>query len=226
MPRDIDVEKEIDRLYGLPVEEFVATRKSLAQTLRKQGERAASLRVQDLRKPTAAAGVVNRLARTERMNVRALIAAGERLHDTQAALLQGGDPEAVRKAAEDERRAISALLESARAEGVGDTVLRRVETTLHAAAIDAEGRAALAAGRLSSELEAAGFGLEGMAMPKRRPAKKTEKSATQNREAERRRRALERARDEVEAAKRRSFDAAEAVERAQEQLEELERSNK
>jgi hypothetical protein len=209
MPREIDVEKEIDRLYGLPLEDFVAARKGLAQKLRKEGERAAALRVEDLRKPTAAAAV----------------AAGERLHDAQAELLQGGNPDAVRKAAEDERRAISALLAASRKEGVTDTVLRRVESTLHAAAIDGDERAALAGGRLTKELEAAGFGLEGMPMPTRRAAnRKKEKSPAQDRDAERRRRALDRARAEVEAAKRRSSDAAEAVKRAQEQLEELERS--
>jgi hypothetical protein len=220
----MDLEKKIGKLYAAPAEEFVARRKALAQKLRKEGERAAALRVEDLRKPTAAAAVVNQLARTERMNVRALLTAGERLHDAQADLLRGGKPGAIRKAAEDERKAIAALVAAARNEGVGEAVLRRVESTLHAAAIDPEGRAELAAGRLTKELEAAGFGLEGMPTPKRTGTKKTRPAV--DREAQRRKRELERARAEVEAAERRSSDATEAVRRAQEHLHELERSNK
>ena len=221
----MDVEKEIDKLYAAPADEFVARRKVLAQTLRKEGERAAAMRVEDLRKPTAAAAVVNRLARSERMNVRALLAAGERLFEAQASLLRGGKPGAVRKATEDERKAISALLAAARKEGVNDAVLRRVESTLHAAAIDAEGRAALAEGRLAKELEAAGFGLEGMPAPKPRPKAKQARPRV-DREAQKRRRELERARAQLEAARQRSSDASAAVKRAEEQVRELERSKR
>jgi hypothetical protein len=222
----MDVEREIDKLYAGPVEEFVARRKTLARKLRDENERAAALRVEELRKPSAAAAVVNRLARSERMNVRALLAAGERLHDAQADLLRGGKPEAIRKAAEDERNAISALVASARKEGVGDATLRRVESTLHAAAIDPEGRTALRSGRLTKDLEAAGFGLEGMPKPKPRARKKSTSRQAVDRESQKRKRELERARAQVEAAERRSTDAAEAARKAQEHLRELERSKK
>jgi hypothetical protein len=219
----MDLEKEIDKLYAAPAEEFVRRRKALAQKLRKEGERAGAMRVEDLRKPTTAAAVVNRLARSERMNVRALLAAGERLHEAQASLLSGGEPEGVRKAAEDERRAISALLAAARKEGANDAILRRAESTLHAAAISPEGRAVLAEGRLTTDLEAAGFGLEGMPAPKRKRAKPRPQV---DREAQKRERALERARAELEAARQRAGDASAAVKRAEEQVRELERSNR
>jgi hypothetical protein len=220
----MNVEKEIDQLYAAPAEEFVARRKALAQKLRKDGERAAAMRVEDLRKPTASAAIVNQLARSERMNVRALLAAGERLHEAQASLMRGGKPEGVRKAAEDERKAIGALLAAARRDGANDTLLRRVETTLHAAAISSEGRAALAEGRLTKDLEAAGFGLEGMPAPKRKPKKAA--SPKVDREAQKRQRALERAQAELKAARQRSSDASAAVKRAEEQVQELERSNR
>lgn len=220
----MDLEKEIDKLYAGPAEEFVARRKALAQKLRKDGERAAAMRVEDLRKPTASAAIVNQLARNERMNVRALLAAGERLYEAQASLMQGGKPEGVHKAAEDERKAIGALLAAARRDGANDALLRRVETTLHAAAISSEGRAALAEGRLSKDLEAAGFGLEGMPVPKRKSKKSARPKV--DREAQKRQRALERAQAELEAARRRSSDASAAVKRAEEQVQELERSNK
>jgi hypothetical protein len=219
----MDVEKEIDRLYGLPSEKFTGARDTLAKKLRKDGAKDDADRVKSLRKPTAAAAIANRLARDERMNVRALLAAGERLRDAQAGLLKGGDADRVRKAAEDERKAVAALLEAARREGAQDATLRRVETTLRAAAIDEEGRDLLARGRLTKELEAVGFGLEGMPVPKRPPKRSLAKV---DREAQRRERALERARKELEAAKQRSADAADALERAQEHVRELERSSK
>jgi hypothetical protein len=154
----MNVEKEISRLYGLPPDRFTAARDALVNKLRGEGEKALSARVKELRKPTAAAGVVNRLARDERMNVRALLTAGERLRDAQVKLLRGGSPDAVHKAAADERKAIGALLAAARREGAGEPVLRRVEETLRAAAVDDEARDLLKEGRLTHELQPVGFG--------------------------------------------------------------------
>jgi hypothetical protein len=154
----MNLEKEIDRLYGLPVEEFTAARNELAKRLRADGERAAPARVKELRKPTIAAGVVNRLARSERMNMRALLSAGERLRNAQAKLLEGGSPNAVHKAADDERRALSALLDAARRDGATEPVLRKVEQTLRAGAIDEDARELIEQGRLTDDLQPIGFG--------------------------------------------------------------------
>jgi hypothetical protein len=168
----VNLEKEIDKLYVAPGEEFVARRKTLAQKLRKDGERASAMRVEDLRKPTVAAATVNRLVREERMNVRALLAAGERLRQAQAELLRGGSAEAVHKAAGDERKALSALLAAALKQGAGDSVLRKVEQTLRAVAVNEEARQLFEQGRLTSELEPVGFGFEPEQAPPRRRSKK------------------------------------------------------
>jgi hypothetical protein len=168
----VNLEKEIDKLYGAPGEEFVARRKALAQKLRKEGERASAMRVEDLRRPTAAAAVVNRLVREERMNVRALLAAGDRLRQAQAELLRGGSAEAVHKATADERKALSALLAAARQRGAGDAVLRKVEQTLRAVAVDEEARGLFEQGRLTKELEPVGFGFMPEQAPRRRRSKK------------------------------------------------------
>ena len=168
----MNLEKEIDKLYVAPGEEFVARRKTLAQKLRKEGERASAMRVEDLSKPTVAAATVNRLVREERMNVRALLAAGERLRQAQAELLRGGSADAVHKAAGDERKALSALLAAARKEGAGDAVLRKVEQTLRAVAVDEEARQLFEQGRLTSELEPVGFGFGPEQAPPRRRSKK------------------------------------------------------
>jgi hypothetical protein len=165
----MNVDKEISRLYGLPPDRFTAARDALAKKLRGEGEKALSARVKELRKPTAAAGVVNRLSRDERMNIRALLTSGERLREAQVKLLRGGSPDAVHKAAADERKAIGALLAAARREGAGEPVLRRVEETLRAAAVDDEARDLLKEGRLTHELQPVGFGFtqEQLRRPKR-----------------------------------------------------------
>jgi hypothetical protein len=154
----MNLEKEIDRLYAAPLDEFVPKRNELAKRLRDEGERAAAMRVEDLRKPTTAAAVVNQLARSERMNVRALLTAGERLRAGQEKLLRGGSPAAVHKAADDERKALGALLSAARREGAAEPTLRKVEQTLRAAAIDEDAQALLKEGRLTQDLEPIGFG--------------------------------------------------------------------
>ena len=154
----MNLEKEIDRLYAAPPDEFVPKRKELAKKLRAEGERVAAMRVEDLRKPTTAAAVVNHLARSERMNVRALLTAGERLRAGQEKLLRGGSPAAVHKAADDERKALGALLSAARREGASEPTLRKVEQTLRAAAIDEDARALLKQGRVTEDLEPIGFG--------------------------------------------------------------------
>ena len=217
----MNLENELDRLYGLPPAEFTSARESLAKKLRADGDGAEAARVKTLRKPTAAAAVVNRLARDERMNVRALLTAGERLRDAQASLLRGGPPDAVHKAANDERKAIAALLRAARKDSPGDAVLRRVEETLRAAAVDEEARRLLELGRLTRELEPVGFGLTGMTIALK-PRRK--KAVPPGPDARKRREEIARAKAELEAARSRAREAARELARAEEQVRRLERS--
>jgi len=219
----VNLENELDRLYGLPPAEFTSARESLAKKLRADGDGAEAARVKTLRKPTAAAAVVNRLARDERMNVRALLTAGERLRDAQASLLRGGPPDAVHKAANDERKAIAALLRAARKDSPGDAVLRRVEETLRAAAVDEEARRLLELGRLTRELEPVGFGLTGMTIALK-PRRK--KAVPPDPDVRKRREEIARAKAELEAARSRAREAARELARAEEQVRRLERSSR
>ena len=219
----MNLENELDRLYGLPPAEFTSARESLAKKLRADGDGAEAARVKTLRKPTAAAAVVNRLARDERMNVRALLTAGERLREAQASLLRGGPPDAVHKAANDERKAIAALLRAARKDSPGDAVLRRVEETLRAAAVDEEARRLLELGRLTRELEPVGFGLTGMTIALK-PRRK--KAVPPDPDVRKRREEIARAKAELEAARSRAREAARELARAEEQVRRLERSTR
>src|SRR5207249_1478034 len=86
-----------------PPGEFVARRDARAKELRKAGDRAGADAVKKLRKPSVAAAAVNRLAREAADEVAGLLAAGEALRQAQ---LGGGDREAIRSAAHDEREAV------------------------------------------------------------------------------------------------------------------------
>jgi hypothetical protein len=227
----INLDKEIDRLYALPLDRFTVARDTRVKELRSGGEREAADHLKKARKPTTPAWVANQLARNERMNVRALLTAGEQLREGQAELMRGGKPDGLRRAEESERRALSALLDAGRELADGDATLRKLESTLRAAAIDPEARTLLERGRLTKELAPSGFGLTGMpAPPKRRASAKTVKPDPAE---ERRKRDLAKARTALQEAEKRSSAAERAAEKArkdletaEEQLRSLERSNK
>ena len=230
-PLAINLDKEIDRLYGLPLDRFTPARDTRVKELRSGGEREAADHLKQARKPTVAAWVANQLARSERMNVRALLTAGEQLREGQAALMRGGKADDLRRAEESERRALSALLDAGRELSDGDATLRKLESTLRAAAIDPEARELLERGRLTKELSPSGFGLAGMPSPPKKRA--SAKAPKPDPAAERRKRDIVAARAALQEAQKRSRTAEREAEKArkdlhkaEEQLRSLERSNR
>jgi len=198
--------------------------------LRSGGEREAADHLKKARKPTAAAWVANQLARNERMNVRALLTAGEQLREGQAELMRGGKADDLRRAEDSERRALTALLDAGKGLAEGDATLRKLESTLRAAAVDPEARELLERGRLTKELAPSGFGLAGMpAPPKRKSSAKAVKpdpaAERKNRELEKARAALEEAQKRARAADREADNARKDLVKAEEHLQGLERSN-
>src|SRR5438105_2846821 len=133
-----------DRLYALPIRDFTRARNEAAAELRKAGRREEADEVKALRKPTAAAGAVNRLVREHRDEVEEYLAAATALRDAQVA--GKGDVAAATKR---ERELLGRLVRLA-----GD----QVRQTLQAAAVDDEAAEALRRGRLERELEPRGFG--------------------------------------------------------------------
>jgi hypothetical protein len=140
----VAVDEIIDRLYGLPLEEFTQARNEAAVELRNEGRRAEAERIKALRKPTAAAAAVNRLVREHRADVEAFLDAAAKLRDAQF----GGQGD-VASATRREREALGRLTRVA-----GDVVRQ----TLQAAAVDEEAARQLLEGRLERELEPRGFG--------------------------------------------------------------------
>jgi hypothetical protein len=206
----MDLDAEIDRLYGLPLDEFVRERDALARRLNRAGDREAGAMVKALRKPTAGAWSLNQAVRRRRAETDALLATGERLREAHEALLTGGDQAPLREAMDEERSLTSALADCAEAiaseTGKSGPALRdRVRATLHAAAVDDEARDELAAGRFVREREAVGLGPFGTGVPATEPPAERARA-----KPERGRKAADRKRAPVKAAERKRAPANQA----------------
>jgi DNA repair exonuclease SbcCD ATPase subunit len=240
-----DLERELDDLFGLPAGEFTAARNDLAKRLKAAGETEQAENVRGLAKPTVPAWAVNQLARAEKSKVRRLLEAGEKMRAAHERALSDRAGEDFRKATETERALVQELTDDARGllEGAGnpasDQVVKRISETLRAASTDEEARELLEAGRLTKELEPAGFGaLAGVPFSAQPRAPSSAAPARQDRARlqrelrELRKRAQEAQRDAVratndarhaqEAAAKATRDAEEKQEAAQELAQELE----
>ncbi len=157
-----DLERELDALYDLPLEDFTKGRNDLAGRLRKAHQSEAADQVRGLRKPTVVAWAANRLARDEPKLTAALLEAGERLRETQQRALAGkAKPDEVTEAATAERETIRGLLTAARrhfGDRATSALLDKLSQTLRAAAVEPVARHLLERGRLTEELQAVGFG--------------------------------------------------------------------
>src|SRR4051794_22945928 len=102
-----DLESDIDRLYALPLEQFVSERNTLARTLKQAGDTDAAADVAALRKPSLVAWAVNQLAHTRRRDVDLLLDAGKRLVDAQQTSISKGGRDDLDTAQASFRRAVS-----------------------------------------------------------------------------------------------------------------------
>ena len=209
---------EVERLLGLPLDEFTSARNEAAKRLRKEGRADEAAEVAELRKPTAAVWAVNQAARREPGDVRALVRAAERVRQDPA-----GAERDFRAALADVVRDAQRVLKE-NGQPPTDTVVRRIGTTAHAAAASAPEE--LVSGVLREELEPSGFdAMAGMTpQPRRQPAKpKADDAAAKRERVATARKALAEARDEArvlgraaDKAERAAAEARAAADRADE----------
>jgi hypothetical protein len=221
----------LDDLYRAHPGEFVAARNELAKELRADGEREEADRVKKLKRPSAAAWLLNLIALAQPKVFGEFAKASAALEKAQARALEGGDPGKWRQAAAREREAAQAVLDAAEAaaDDAGHPATKQAldlaDGTLRAAAADPELRERVVAGRLEREQTGATLGTAGLiASPeaaektaKRREAKQAK------RDVERLEQDLSEAEELVERRGRRVGDTAEALKRAKSQLKEAER---
>jgi hypothetical protein len=128
--------------------------------------------VRALKKPSSVAWAANSLVRTDHKLVGELLAAGERLRETQQQALRGdARADDVGEASSAEREAVRALLAAARkrlGHRATPALLDRLGQTLRAAAVEDQARVLLERGRLTEELKAVGFGPLEAVKPARR----------------------------------------------------------
>ncbi len=170
---------DVDRLYGLPLDQFTLARDETARRLRGEGRRQDAAAVKALRKPSNPAWIVNMLRRRHASVVDELLSAGELLRTTQL----GGDGAKLHDAMRAERAALDRAMRNAEeiathARLATPLTLQRVQETLHLAALDPGIAADVRRGALLREGRAAGFaGLAELALPPAHERPATERAA-------------------------------------------------
>jgi hypothetical protein len=216
----------LDRLYGLPLDAFVAERDALAKELRADGRRDEAAAVKALAKPTVSAWAVNQAVRSQPGAARELWEKGDALARAQRDVLAGkASGPALRAALQDERDAVEALVDAARGlmtsagADLSETTIDRVRATLQAAALDADARDDVASGVVTRERVAQGlFGgdlaVAAPAPPARSRTRRAGKGEGEGATVTRKR---DRERDEREEREAREREVAERKVRAREQ---------
>ena len=144
-------------LYILPPTDFVAARNELVRRARAAGSREVAEHLQQLRRPTRSAWLVNVLA-SDTAAMQRLSALGRQLRDAQTGLA-GAE---LRNLAEQRRKLIAELLDRAEAHAAAagvrltPAVLSEVEATLQAGLVDLAGALTIRNGHLVRPLSHSG----------------------------------------------------------------------
>ena len=181
---------DADRLFAVPLEDFVDERKRLARELRAAGDKDAAAAVAKLPKPTPPAWALNLLAREEPDAVGDWLGAAEALRDASARPGKG-----LREAMAAHRDATRSLVALARdraqpgGKPLSEPMLERVRALLQEATADEDRAEALRTGVVVEGGDAP--------PPARTKAARAERAAEQDERAERRRAAESRAAEQA-----------------------------
>jgi hypothetical protein len=143
---------DVDDLYALPLDRFIAERDALAKRVEDSDE---GRRIKALRKPSLAAWAVNQASRAAPKDVRKLVALSDELRAARGP--------ALRELARDRNAVVARLIDRARAilleGGHSDsaTNVERVTNTLQAASVDPGAVDDLLAGRIAADMTPSGF---------------------------------------------------------------------
>ena len=130
----MEFDAAVEELYAARREDFVAVREQRAREAAHQGDRALASKVRSLRKPTAAAWLVNQVARRHASEVAELARVGVALREAHSEV--AGDR--VRELSQQRRSLISSLTDRAHAvgESPAESILAQVESTFESMAVD------------------------------------------------------------------------------------------
>jgi hypothetical protein len=156
----IDVERELDALFQLPLAEFTAARNALATRLKNGGRADDAERVKSLAKPSAPAWAVNQVYWQNPRAFDQLIAVAERARKAQTGRLRNAD---LRELLDEKKQMMVELMEQAAASlgaaghAASPDAMRRVSATLESLAVWGKTEGVPRAGRLTAELDPPGF---------------------------------------------------------------------
>ncbi len=156
----MDLEGVTDELYGAPPERFTARRDELAREAGADGDKALAAAVRALRRPTAAAWVVNHLVREDSDAVEALVGLGERMREAQSTL-SGAQMRALSRERQSMLRELVQHAAALAGGSVSASVTAEVEQTLRAVLADEDASAAVRSGCLTHGLAYSGLGPAG-----------------------------------------------------------------
>lgn len=221
-------EKDLDRLYALPREEFTSERNALVRELQKAGHKEEAEEVRALKKPSVSAWAVNQLARQHPREVAELVKAGDALRKAQRDVLAGKKGADVREASRAQHALADELVDAAREilSGATKTTAQKISGTLRAASTDPAAAKLLRKGRLSEDVESVGFGPLLHVAPQRKGRSRPQRNRARERAAAQKKRkqeAVAQARKESAAARKAADKAAREAKRAQERAEAAER---
>ncbi|WP_410606421.1 hypothetical protein [Amycolatopsis sp. lyj-109] len=140
----MDFDTVAGELYGGDLAEFVSARNAAVKAAKAGGDAELAKRIQQLRKPTTAAAIVNGLARDDSDQLRELAELGAELRDAHTRLAGDELRALTRRRGELVRRILHEL------PSMSDPVTREVEATLEAVAAEPDTAALALAGRLTS----------------------------------------------------------------------------
>jgi DNA repair exonuclease SbcCD ATPase subunit len=160
-----------EELYGVLPGEFTGTRNQWAKQTKADGDAELARRVQELRRPSVAAWVVNMLMRHQGEQMTQVLELGSSLRQAQSDL----DADALRELTRQRRQLTTAVTHQGRVlaaelgQKVTGAVADQVEGTLHAAMVDEQAAAAVRSGMLVAALTATGVGaadvVDSLALP-------------------------------------------------------------
>ncbi len=220
---DNGAESHLDELFAAPLDRFVEVRGDIVRRLKAEGAHSEAAAMAAQRKPGLSVWVVNQLARTAAEDLAALTGAGERLEAVQRAAMTGGATGGYAEARAQEAEALARLDKAVRRllPSITAQVRDRILTTLRSGAASTEGRAMLAAGRLTHDLEPSGFDLFSAGFQPQPPQPPQPAKASKAEEAARRR--LEALRSKTQLAHERAVVAVSDAQRASDEAEMAER---
>jgi hypothetical protein len=243
--QNADIQAAADELYAVLPADFIAARDARAKQARSDDDEQLYQQIKKLRRPSAAAWLVNLLARSEE-GLEQFSDLSQRMRDAQTNLdaptMKELGQERTRVVAELVVRAVALAKDADPTFSDTATVRDQVTSTLTAAVADPSAEAAVTSGQLVSPLSYAGFGevdiSDAVATPLHVVREKEEKPAPRKAEKKVDQRALDRARADLERAEdaleeaEEAFDAARTrrhqarldVKRAQVAVDELEES--